>query len=117
MIGRKKKESITLMKNRLVFNSRIAKLIDWILSKLTGTGIAGVVIFKTAYFPRSREDTSEATIIHEKTHIRQQMEDGIKFYFRYYYELIYYLIKYRSYWEAHRNISYEIEAFEEAGQI
>ena len=105
------------MKNRLVFNSRIAKLIDFTLRKFTGTGIAGIVIFKTAYFPQSREDTSEATIIHEKTHIRQQKEDGIKFYFRYFYELVVNLIKYRSYREAHRNISYEIEAFKEAGQI
>ena len=65
------------MKNKLVFNSRIAKLIDFISRKLTGTGIAGFVIFKTAYFPQSREDTPQSTIIHEKTHIRQQMEDGI----------------------------------------
>ena len=103
------------MNNKLVFNSRIAKVIDWILSKLTGTGIAGIVILRTAYFPQSREDTPQSTIIHEKTHIRQQEEDGIKFYIRYYYEFIYYLIKYRSWWKAHRNISYEIEAFEEAG--
>ena len=103
------------MNNKLIFNSRIAKLIDYISRKLTGTGIAGIVIFKTAYFPQSREDTSEATIIHDKTHIRQQKEDGIKFYFRYFYELIKNLIIYRDYWEAHRNISYEIEAFEEAG--
>ena len=105
------------MKNKLVFNSRIAKLIDYILRKLTGTGIAGIVIFKTAYFPQSREYTPKKTIIHEKTHIRQQMEDGIKFYLKYKAELIVNLIKYHSYWEAHRNISYEIEAFEEAGQI
>ena len=105
------------MKNRLVFNSKLAKLIDFISRKLTGTGIAGIVILRTAYFPQSREDTPKKTIIHEKEHIRQQEEDGIKFYFRYFYELVVNLIKYRSYREAHRNISYEIEAFEEAGQI
>ena len=104
------------MKNRLVFNSRIAKAISWICERLLGRGIAGIVILRTAYFPQSREDTLKKTIIHEKTHIRQQEEDDIKFYFRYFYELVVNLIKYRSYWEAYRNISYEIEAFKEAGQ-
>ena len=91
------------------FNHWLPKL----LSKLTGTGIAGIVIFKTAYFPQSREDTPKKTIIHEKTHIRQQEEDGFFwFLINYISEFLINYVRYFSFQKAYRNISYEVEARE-----
>ncbi len=103
------------MRNKLIFNSKLAKVINWILTKLTGTGIRGIVIFRTAYFPKNKKDTYESTIIHERTHIKQIKRDGmVYFIIKYLLELIINLIKYKNYWKAHGRISYEEEAFQKS---
>lgn len=72
--------------------------------------INAIVLFKVVYFREERLKTSEKLIRHEKTHIKQQNNEGLLFYFKYVTEYFTNLIKYKNHYKSYRNISYEIEA-------
>jgi hypothetical protein len=59
-----------------------------------------------------RDEGNPYTFNHETIHIKQQQELWvIPFYFLYFGEWIYYLIKYKDRYRAYRNISFEKEAY------
>ena len=56
---------------------------------------------------------NESLVIHEEVHLKQIKADGVlKFYTRYLYEYVRGRMLGLSHYQAYRNISYEIEAYE-----
>jgi len=82
-----------------------------LMSKLIPGRVNGTVLFGTAYFYYPKEEVSGRLYRHEKAHLRQQERDGMLYFkLRYITEFLLNLLKYRSFFTAYYNISYEVEA-------
>lgn len=92
----------------------IMKYNHWLpklLTKLSpNSTINAIVLFKTVLFREKKENISERLIKHEKKHIEQQEEFGLKFYYLYLKEYINNRLDGMSHRKAYLNISFEIEA-------
>jgi hypothetical protein len=84
-----------------------------IVSKyLIPKGYAGLTIFPFIILKSNYYLNNEATINHEKIHIRQQIELLIlPFYVIYFSNLFFNYLKYRNFQKAYRNIIFEREAY------
>ena len=73
--------------------------------------VNAIVIFQTIYYAMPEEKVSDRLRRHEEKHVQQQREEGnIIFKIKYVYEFLVNYIKYRKFWKAYRNISFEVEA-------
>ena len=75
--------------------------------------VNAIVLFQVIYYVMPKEDVSGRLRRHEEKHVEQQEEEGsIIFKIKYVYEFAVNYIRYRKFWKAYKNISYEIEARE-----
>ena len=72
--------------------------------------VNAIVINKTIYFAMEKEEVTDRLLKHEKEHIKQQNEEGILFYPKYFLEYLKNLLKYKNHNKAYWYISYEIKA-------
>ena len=92
------------MKPIIVKNSRIPKLLSWIIN------IRAITLFP---FIIIKDEGDETLINHESIHIQQQLELlVIGFYLWYLIDYAYRLIKYRDKAQAYYNIIFEQEAYD-----
>jgi len=80
------------------------------VSAIPGMHLAGIVLFRVAMYRLPEHLVPTTLLRHERRHCYQQYRDGWRFYFRYVGEFLWGLLKYRSFWSAYWNISYEIDA-------
>ena len=73
--------------------------------------VSAIVLFKTIYYRQKSIYVSDRLRWHEEKHVEQQKEEGsIIFKIKYVYEFAVNYVRYRHFWKAYSNISYEIEA-------
>ena len=73
--------------------------------------VNGIVLFKTIYYRQKSIYVSDRLRWHEEKHVEQQEKEGsLIFKVKYVYEFVVNYIRYRKFWQAYRNISFEIEA-------
>ena len=73
--------------------------------------VNAIVLFQTIYYAMPKEKVSDRLKRHEEKHVEQQKEEGsIIFKIKYAYEFLVNYMRYREYWKAYRNISYEVGA-------
>ena len=89
------------------YNHWIPKMLTKIIPKIR---INAIVLFGTIYFAESEDQVDERLYQHELKHVEQQNNEGILFYFRYFYEYLKNRLKGMSHGKAYLLISYEIEA-------
>ena len=75
--------------------------------------VNAIVLFQNIYYAMPEEQVSDRLRRHEEKHVEQQKEEGsLIFKIKYVYEFLINYIRYRKFWEAYMNISYEVEARE-----
>ena len=73
--------------------------------------INAIVLFQTIYYAMPQKKVSNRLRRHEEKHVEQQQEEGsLLFKIKYVYKFVVNYIRYREYWKAYRNISYEVGA-------
>ena len=75
--------------------------------------VNAIVLFQNVYYAMPKGKVSNRLLRHEEKHVVQQREEGIiMFKIKYIYEFAVNYVRYRNFWKAYRNISYEVEARE-----
>ena len=75
--------------------------------------VNAIVLFQVIYYAMVKGEVSARLRRHEEKHVQQQQQEGsIIFKIKYVYEFTSNYIRYRNFWKAYRNISYEVEARE-----
>ena len=75
--------------------------------------VNAIVLLKTIYYAMPQKKVSDRLRRHEEKHVEQQEEEGsIIFKIKYVYEFVVNYVRYRKFWKAYKNISYEVEAKE-----
>lgn len=79
---------------------------------LVPKGYSGLTIFPFVFLKYNHLKLNEVLLNHEKIHLRQQIEMLIlPFYLFYFIEFLIRLFKYKNWYKAYRNISFEREAY------
>ena len=75
-------------------------------------GYVGITIFPFVFLKYSALKANSTVLNHEKIHLRQQLEMLVVPFFVFYgFEFLYKLMRYKNWYEAYRNLSFEREAY------
>jgi len=73
--------------------------------------IGGITLYPHIWLYDEKECTPLKLIRHEMVHVSDIRRIGVfAFYLSYLFQMMWGLVKYRSFWEAYRNVSFEVEA-------
>ncbi len=85
---------------------------------LVPKGYTGMTIFPFVFLKHKTLKDDMVLINHEKIHLRQQLEFLIlPFYVIYFLEFLIRLVKYRNWYKAYKNISFEREAYKNENDL
>jgi hypothetical protein len=101
-------EVFVVMENRIDFEIVKIRQNSWLFKLPVLRNYAAITLGNNFF---CKGQLSENLFKHESAHIRQKFKEGtVKFYFKYLFEFVRNLIKFRNWKEAYRGISYEIDA-------